>query len=72
MTYCERTKAVCASILLIVKNATIVIPVFEGIIYTIWDLFHSKKKEKDQDVKDAEFAVMQKVSTDMATNQKKN
>ena len=46
MTYRERTKLVCASILLILKNATIVIPVVEGIIYSIWDLVKPDKKEK--------------------------
>lgn len=46
MTYKEKTKAVCASILLIIKNATIVIPVIEGIIYSIIDLIEFKKKEK--------------------------
>lgn len=55
MTYRERTKAVCASILLILKNATIVIPVIEGILYTVWDLIKPEKKEKkDEEPKDAE------------------
>lgn len=47
MTYKEKTKAICASILLIVKNATVVIPVIEGIIYSIIDLIQFKKKEKE-------------------------
>lgn len=46
MTYRERTKLTCASILLILKNATIVIPVIEGIIYAVWDLVKPEKKEK--------------------------
>lgn len=55
MTYRERTKAVCASILLILKNATVVIPVLEGIIYTIWDIIHPQKKDKEKvTVTDAE------------------
>ena len=51
MTYRERTKAVCASILLILKNATIVIPVIEGILYTVWDLIKPEKKEKQNEEK---------------------
>ena len=55
MSYRERTKLVCASILLILKNATIIIPVVEGILYTIWDLVKPEKKEKkDEESKDAE------------------
>lgn len=46
MTYKEKTKAICASILLIIKNATVVIPVIEGIIYSIIDLIQFKKKEQ--------------------------
>lgn len=60
MTYRERTKAVCASILLILKNATVVIPVLEGILYTIWDIIHPSKKDNKEnkdvkEVKDVEF-----------------
>lgn len=44
MTYKEKTKAICASILLILKNATVVIPVIEGIIYSIVDLISTKKR----------------------------
>lgn len=47
MTYKEKTKAICASILLIIKNATVVIPVIEGIIYSIIDLIQFKKEKKD-------------------------
>lgn len=57
MTYKERTKAVCASILLIIKNATVIIPVIEGIIYTIIDSISALKKVKKDDqkiIKDAE------------------
>lgn len=57
MTYREKTKAICTSILLIVKNATVVIPVIEGIIYTIIDTVKALKKVKKDDekiVKDAE------------------
>ncbi len=56
MSYKERTKLVCASILLILKNATVIVPVIEGIIYTIWDVIHSskKKKESKEEIKDAE------------------
>lgn len=46
MTYRERTKLTCALILLILKNLTIVIPVIEGVIYTVWDLIKPEKKEK--------------------------
>lgn len=46
MSYREKTKVICASILLILKNATVVIPVIEGIIYAAIDLFHSQKKEE--------------------------
>lgn len=58
MTYKERTKAVCASILLIIKNATVIIPVIEGIIYTIIDSISALKKVKKDDqkiIKDAEI-----------------
>lgn len=51
MTYIERTKAFCASILLILKNATIVIPVLEGIIYSIVDLVKVQKKVKSDSTK---------------------
>lgn len=51
MTYKERTKAVCASILLIIKNATVIIPVIEGIIYTIIDSISALKKVKKDDEK---------------------
>lgn len=51
MTYKERTKAVCASILLIIKNATVIIPVIEGIIYTIIDSISALKKVKKDDKK---------------------
>ena len=57
MTYREKTKAICASILLILKNATVVIPVIEGIIYTLIDSISALKKVKQDDkkiVKDAE------------------
>lgn len=58
MTYKERTKAVWASILLIIKNATVIIPVIEGIIYTIIDSISALKKVKKDDqkiIKDAEI-----------------
>ena len=55
MTYRERTKAVCASILLILKNATVVIPVVEGIIYAIWDILKPQKKEQKNGTKEVEF-----------------
>lgn len=44
MTYRERTKAFCASILLILKNATVIVPVLEGIVYTIIDMIQAQKK----------------------------
>lgn len=45
MTYKEKTKLFCTSVLLIIKNATVIIPVLEGIIYTIIDLIHPTKKD---------------------------
>lgn len=57
MTYRERTKAICASILLILKNATVVIPVIEGIIYTLIDsisLLKKAKKDGQKILQDAE------------------
>lgn len=51
MTYKERTKAFCASILLILKNATVIIPVFEGIVYTIIDMIQAQKKIKSDTTK---------------------
>lgn len=51
MTYKERTKAFCASILLILKNATVVIPVLEGIVYTIIDMIQAQKKIKSDTTK---------------------
>ena len=56
MTYREKTKAVCASILLIIKNATVVIPVIEGIIYTLIDTIKALKKVKEDDKKIVESA----------------
>lgn len=46
MTYRDRTKAICGSILLILKNATVIIPVIEGIIYTLIDSIKTIKKGK--------------------------
>lgn len=54
MTYKEKTKAICASILLIAKNATVIIPVIEGIIYTIIDLIRLKKGDKDVEKTDVQ------------------
>lgn len=51
MTYKERTKAFCASILLILKNATVIIPVLEGIVYTIIDMIQVQKKIKSDTTK---------------------
>lgn len=51
MTYKERTKAFCASILLILKNATVIIPVLEGIVYTIIDMVQAQKKIKSDSTK---------------------
>lgn len=51
MTYKERTKAFCASILLILKNATVIIPVLEGIVYTIIDMIQAQKKIKSDTTK---------------------
>lgn len=56
MTYREKTKAICASILLIIKNATVVIPVIEGIIYTLIDTIKALKKVKEDDKKIVENA----------------
>lgn len=51
MTYKDRTKAFCASILLILKNATVIIPVLEGIVYTIIDMIQAQKKIKSDTTK---------------------
>ena len=64
MTYRERTKLTCASILLILKNATIVIPVIEGIIYSIWDLVKPEKKEKQDEVKTTDAEVVREEDLD--------
>ena len=64
MTYRERTKAVCASILLILKNATVIIPVVEGIIYTIWDLVKPEKKEKKDEQKTTDVEVVKEEDLD--------
>lgn len=55
MTYRERTKAFCAAVLLIAKNATIIIPIIEGIVYSIIDLVKPKKQDKEE-IKDAEVS----------------
>lgn len=56
MTYRERTKAICGSILLILKNATVIIPVIEGIIYTLIDSISTLKKAKQDGKKILENA----------------
>lgn len=66
MTYRERTKLVCASILLILKNATIVIPVVEGIIYSIWDLVKPEKKENKDDGSSKKIKDVEATSEDDA------
>lgn len=75
MSYRERTKAFCAAILLIAKNATIVIPVIEGIIYTMIDMVKQIKEKKNgrhtqtglSEIRDAE--VSEKVSTTDSNNE---
>lgn len=60
MTYREKTKAICASILLIIKNATVVIPILEGIIYSILDAVSALRKVKSDNkkiIRDAEVYI---------------
>lgn len=47
MSHKEKCQALFGSVLVILKNVTVIIPVLEGMIYTIWDLVKPKKKEKD-------------------------
>lgn len=46
MSHKERCQALFKSTLLILKNATIIIPIIEGMFFTIWDLVKPQKKEK--------------------------
>lgn len=55
MSHKEKCQALFGSALVILKNVTVIIPIIEGMIYTIWDLVKPKKKEKkDEEPKDAE------------------
>lgn len=46
MSHKERCQALFGSFLVILKNVTVIIPVLEGMIFTIWDLIKPTKKEK--------------------------
>ena len=53
MSHKERCQALFGSVLVILKNVTVIIPVLEGMIFTIWDLIKPTKKEKvDAEIKD--------------------
>ena len=51
MSHKERCEALFKSTLVILKNATIIIPVLEGMVFTIWDLIKPQKKEKKDEEK---------------------
>lgn len=49
----KKTTLLFKSILTILKNATIVIPLIEGVIETIYNLTHQEEQKKEnKDVKD--------------------
>ena len=54
MTHKEKCQALFKSVLAILKNATIIIPVIEGMVYTIWDLVKPTKKENKKDETESE------------------
>lgn len=50
MSY-KRGSLLFKSILLILKNATIIIPLIEGVVYSVHDLLHPQLEKEVKDVK---------------------
>lgn len=66
----KKTSLLFKSVLMILKNATIIIPLFEGLIETIYSLHHQEEQPKEiKDVEHSEVSVVGERET-VESNQK--